>query len=234
MTRLIAAFVRHGDYHQRADTPSAHQPHPLNEDGFGHARAGAQMVRAAIMQNGWVLHPEIDTSTLLRAWQTARCLAEGLADCAGAPLRLVEFDALAERGLGSAANLTHDEIEAVVRADPRFESLPPGWKSDSTFRLPLPGAESLVDAGKRVARHVAARMDLLPDSEGAERLKVFVGHGGAFRHAAAALGVLEWDEVPGLSMYHGRPVFLARDDDGKWTHVGGDWKVRDRNLAPKD
>lgn len=233
MRRVIAAFVRHGDYHQRPDTPSAHQPFPLNEAGFGHACEGARMVREAMESHGWVLYPEIDTSSLLRAWQTARCIAEELADWVDQSLELVEFDELAERCVGSAANLSIDEVEAVIRADPRMEPLPPGWKADSRFRLPLPGAESLHEAGERVARHVEQRVQALPAADG-EVLKLFVGHGGAFRHAACRLGVLGADEIPALSMHYGRPVFLARDEDGTWSHVAGDWKVRDRNLAPTD
>ena len=28
-------------------------------------------------------------------------------------------------------------------------------------------------------------------------------------------------------MYHARPVLIEYIDDGKWHHVGGDWKIRD-------
>ena len=44
MPRLIAALIRHGDYHQLARTPSAHQPFALNLAGREQARAGAGML----------------------------------------------------------------------------------------------------------------------------------------------------------------------------------------------
>ena len=41
MPRLIAALIRHGDYRQLPDTPSAHQPFPLTDLGEHQAREAA-------------------------------------------------------------------------------------------------------------------------------------------------------------------------------------------------
>ena len=67
MTRLIAALVRHGDYHQLPDTPSAHQPYPLNSEGETQAQEGAQDLHDMIIRNDWTLLPSIDSSRMLRA-----------------------------------------------------------------------------------------------------------------------------------------------------------------------
>jgi 2,3-bisphosphoglycerate-dependent phosphoglycerate mutase len=177
----------------------------------------------------------VDSSQLLRAWQTARIINEELAGKFETPPQLSGFDDLAERGLGSAANLSTTAIEAVVREDPRFEELPAGWKSNSGFRLPLQGAESLLEAGQRVAAHIGRQMEVLAAQDPAtDTLKLFVGHGAAFRHAAYHMGVLSFDQIAQLSMYHAQPVFLEFLSDNRWQHVGGEWKVRARQSDYTD
>ncbi|MGB5438614.1 MAG: histidine phosphatase family protein, partial [Gammaproteobacteria bacterium] len=79
MARLIAALIRHGDYHQVPDTPSAHQPWPLTREGEAQAQAGAQALHELVVRNGWSLVPAIDSSCMLRAWQTAVIFADRLA-----------------------------------------------------------------------------------------------------------------------------------------------------------
>ena len=49
MPRLIAALIRHGDYRKLPDTPSAHQPFPLNAEG--EAQAAEKLVKAAHILN---------------------------------------------------------------------------------------------------------------------------------------------------------------------------------------
>ena len=68
----------------------------------------------------------------------------------------------------------------------------------------------------------------MQDCINAERdtLKVFVGHGAAFRHAAHILGVLNFDDIAKFSMHHAKPIYIELIDD-KWVHIGGDWKQRD-------
>ena len=226
MARVIAALIRHGDYRQLPDTPSAHQPFPLTAAGEQQARAAVAGLQAGMAANGWELHPVIDSSRLLRGWQTARIIADDLAQPLPEPLRVEAFDELAERGLGSAANLDTRRIEQILVDDPRFEPPPPDWKSSSRYRLPLQGAESLMDAGERVARHLVARMSALVSNVTQDTLKLFVGHGAAFRHAAHHLGLLTFEQIAQLSMYHVQPVYLEYFPDGTWRHVAGEWKVR--------
>ena len=71
MSRLILGFIRHGDYEQLADTPSAHQPFALTEQGKTDACIQAQKLCRLILQEGWQLVPQIDCSNMLRSWQTA-------------------------------------------------------------------------------------------------------------------------------------------------------------------
>lgn len=242
--RVVAALVRHGAYRQPPNTPSARLPHPLTDAGRDHARRGAALLAELAATHGLALWPVIDSSRLLRAWETATLLGETLRGTGGAaaartvtwaadrPPTVEEFDALNERSVGSAANLTLDEVRAVIEADPRYRSLPEGWKSNSTHRLPLPGAESLVESGARVAAHLERRMFELAGTASRDTLKIFVGHGGAFRHAAAALGLLDLTEIPHLSMHHGRPILLERRGDGTWRHIGGPWKIRPSHPDP--
>jgi broad specificity phosphatase PhoE len=220
VTRLIAAFLRHGHYHQPADVPSAHLPYPLTDEGRRQAAAAVETLSAWARDNGAAIDPVIDCSELRRAYETATIIAEGLA------LHVADFAALNERCLGAAANLTAAEIERIVAEDPRYAPLPATWKSDSTFCLPLPGAESMMAAGARAAQHVRARIDALARTARQDTVKVFVGHGGAFRHAAVAVGLLDTATAQALSMFHARPVFLERLADGGWRHVGGDWRQR--------
>ena len=227
MGRMLAALVRHGDYHQLPDTPSAHQPFPLTPRGEEQARAAAQILRDLLRRHDWQAVPEIDSSMLLRAWQTARIIEAHLAGRAETEPHVASFEALAERGLGSAANLSMTQIRDVIHQDPRFPDLPANWKADSHYRLPLQGAESLLEAGERVATHVRRRMAALGPAGNRDRLKIFVGHGAALRHAAYHLGVLEMAQVARLSMYHGQPVVLEFLPGGLWRHVEGDWKVRE-------
>ena len=97
--------------------------------------------------------------------------------------------------------------------------------------LPLQGAESLAEAGQRVAQHLVEAMRQLAQHVQQDTLKVFVGHGAAMRHAAWYIGVLDLADVARLSMFHAQPVCLEYSDAG-WQHVGGDWKVRDATAQP--
>jgi len=234
MTRLVAAIVRHGDYRQLPDTPSAHQPFPLSRKGETQALKGSQELRHQLEQHQLTLHPHIDSSQLLRAWQTARIMIDDLHDVLPSEPKLCSYDAMAERCVGSAANLSIPQIESIVREDPRFEDLPQDWKSNSHFRLPLQGAESLMQAGKRVAEHLETQMALLAESTSEDTVKLFVGHGAAFRHAAYHLGALVFEDIRKLSMYHARPVLLEYRTNSAWKHIGGEWKVRGQNSLYTD
>jgi 2,3-bisphosphoglycerate-dependent phosphoglycerate mutase len=234
MPRLIAAIVRHGAYRQLPDTPSAHQPFPLVAAGERQAREAAAGLRTLLAEQDLDLSAQVHSSQLLRAWQTARVMLQQLHDLFPEPPQIAACDELAERSLGSAANLTIAQIEAIVREDPRYPELPPDWKSNSHFRLPLQGAESLLQAGERVATHLRTQMAALAATAGGDTLQLFVGHGAAFRHAAYHLGVLAFDDIRRLSMHHARPVLLEYRAHGPWRHVGGEWKVRGRDTAYTD
>ncbi len=233
MARLIAALVRHGDYHQLPQTPSAHQPYPLNAEGQAQALGGAQILHDLIVAHHWSLVPEIDSSRMLRAWQTAEVFALRLKELACAGACVTSYDALAERGVGSLANLSISQIENLLEQDPRFSSPPVNWKADSHYRLPAQGAESLLQAGQRVAAHLVQSMAPLKRDH-RDRIKLFVGHGAAFRHAAHHLGVLALERVAQLSMFHGQPVLLEYLPDQSWTHIGGEWKRRSVDNLPPD
>lgn len=227
--RLIA-LIRHGAYHQRPGAPSALQPFPLTEEGAAQARACGAEIAALLAQHGAALDPVIHCSPQLRAWATARAIGDQL-EAAGQRVDLRETEALSERSVGSAANLTAAEIEAVLAADPRYEAPPPGWKSDSHYRLPLPGAESLMQAGARVAAHLRATIE--PDPTPG-KLTLFVGHGASIRHGAHHLGVLPFGKIAQISMYHARPLLLCYSPHDSWRHFAGAWKIRPADRAPMD
>lgn len=222
MTRQYVAFIRHGDYLQIKEAPSAYQPFPLNEDGVDQARDAAEELSALAEKYKFVFDPVINSSTLLRAWQTAEVIRQHLNGIA----RISSFDALAERSVGAVANLDVQSIEEILEIDPRFEAPPKNWKSNSHYRLPFIGAESLMDAGKRVAEHIKKSLVQPKIDDGQKRLKLFVGHGAAFRHAAHHLGILGFEEIARLSMYHAKPIVFEVFENGQWQHVAGHWKQR--------
>jgi broad specificity phosphatase PhoE len=230
MPRIVAALMRHSTYGQPQDVPSAHLPYPLDEAGRKLAKQEAEKIATKAAERGWSVDTTIDCSRMLRAWETAGIVGAALSKATGHEFRVAQFDELAERGLGCAANLTTGQIESIIAADPRFESLPPDWKRRSDFRLPLQGAESMNEAGVRTAQHIVHRTDSIGDAAEAGDsaiLKLFVGHGAAFRHAAAELGTMERNDIAKYSMHHCRPVYLERLGSGEWRHIDGDWKRRD-------
>jgi 2,3-bisphosphoglycerate-dependent phosphoglycerate mutase len=236
--RVVAALVRHGDYQQPKDVPSALLPHPLLERGIQQAREVGQRLHDHARELGLTLDPVIDCSNLLRAVQTATLAVTVLRELErDLDFRTAEFADLAERSVGAAANLTVDAIADALRSDPRQPPLPPNWKSHPRFRLPLTGAESLMMAGARVAAHVERRAHELRSASGQGVLKVFVGHGGSIRHAAVCMGALALEEVHTLTMAHGDFVLLEhlpdpRGGPGRWQKVGGQWKPRAREHHP--
>jgi len=207
---------------------SAHLPYPLVPEGERQAKAAVDTLLAMASKEKLHIHPVVDASILLRAWQTAVILARGLSQRLGRSFEIEEFAELTERSVGAAANLTTEQIAAVVAEDPRNEPLAEDWRRDSHIRLPFPGAESLVEAGRRVASHLSRRAQELAANQKEDCLKLLIGHGGSFRHAALALGVLQQDEVSALSMEYCAPVLLECGADGQWSHIGGSWKDRTR------
>ncbi|NYS60079.1 histidine phosphatase family protein [Vreelandella salicampi] len=229
---VALALIRHGEYSQRTDTPSALQPYPLTEKGAADVREQARRLGEWLATSGYQLNAEIHCSTLLRAWQTAEIYREELAPLFAETPCSRSFSSLCERSVGALANLSVREIERIVALDPRLEPLPKGWKSASDFRLPFDGAESLLEAGKRVAIHLKALLDTPPRPETAKRLQLVVGHGASIRHACYHLNVIYFHDIKRLSMYHGHPVIFERHNQG-WSRLYGNWKQR-QSTDPLD
>lgn len=230
LARLIVAFVRHGEYQQPPGVPSAHLPYPLTQEGITQATDAAESINKMALDKGWDIYPIIDSSHQLRGWQTASIIASELQQHTNRNITVECYEQLAERCLGSAANLTVKQIESVITADPRFKPLPAGWKSDSNFKIPLQGAESLMQAGKRVMQHVTDSANSLMQDASADTLKIFIGHGAAFRHAAVHMGLMTTEKAVSLSMYHCTPLYFERikgnSNNKKWQHIAGEWKIR--------
>lgn len=179
------------------------------------------------IERGWRVHGTLFCSALLRAWQTASLAGARLGERLGRTFEIQATDALFERSVGSAANLSIEEIESAVAADPRLEDLRPGWKARPEERLPFPGAESLVESGRRVASFLLGVTSDLRRSLSEDTLVVVVGHGASLRHAGVPLGLFtDSVEAGAVSMHHARPVVCAVPESGAWLRVAGDWKPR--------
>jgi len=222
---IALALIRHGEYAQLAHTPSALQPFPLTDKGIEDVRRKARQFGEWLATSGYQLNAEIHCSTLLRAWQTAEIYREELAAFCTEGLSTRSFSALCERGVGAVANLSVKEIENIVALDPRLEALPKGWKSTSDFRLPFEGAESLLEAGERVAGHLGDLLERQTTQKTHRHLQIIVGHGASIRHACYHLGVMPFSEIHRLSMFYGQPVVLERQKH-EWSRIYGHWKHR--------
>ena len=221
--RRVAAFIRHGDFNRPPNTASAHSPRALSPLGRSQAEAAVAPIAALCEEHRLTIDKRIEASQLLRAWETANVLATGLASETGVRHHVIQRDELIERGLGSAANLTFDAIAELLSKDKRLGPLPKGWRRMPEFRLPLPGAESLMQAGSRVAARVAASIDAIPDDDPADIARLFVAHSGCLRHAAVALGAIDVRHVAELSMGFLGCVLLEKKPNGEWVHLAGEF-----------
>lgn len=223
--RRLAALVRHGHFPRPDGVASAHLPLPLSPDGRGHARdAGLEIARIAEEQ-GFQLDETIEASQLLRAHETATVIAETLTREIGRNFEVVDRDDMLERGLGSCANLRFDEIEALLAADDRLDPLPEGWRRIPEFRLPVPGAESQMEAGRRTAARIDGSLAAMPAGP-EDRMRIFVAHGGCLRHASVVKGALAIERVTEVTMDYGQVVAVERRPDGSWQRAVGEWKER--------
>lgn len=237
MANLIVAFIRHGDYNQIKGAPSAHQAFNLNNEGEQQSLLQAKQFLQLANDENWQVDPIFDCSHLLRAWQTADIYKSVLQPVIGQSIVIESFTCLAERSVGtSMANLTVKQINQIVELDPRYDTLPNNWKSDSHYCLPFEGAESLMMSGKRVAQHVTSRIERFDNDDQVDKtvVKLFFGHGAAFRHAAHYLGAMEFNDIAKLSMYHAQPVMFEVDNKGNWLKGKGNWKIRNVNSEYKD
>ena len=224
--RRIAAFVRHGHFERPEGVASAHSLFPLSERGREQARNAADPILEFCEEMSLELDPRIEASQLLRAWETANLIAESLKKRTGKRFHVMQRDELVERGLGSCANMPFDEIRAMLATDPRLGVLPEGWRRMPEFRLPVQGAESLMQAGARTATRVATSFDSIPAEDPRDLMRLFVAHSGCLRHAAVQLGALDVRVVPGLSMDFAQSVFVEKLGNGDWIHVAGQFKKR--------
>lgn len=221
---LYFAFLRHGSYLQKANVPSAWQPYPLDAEGTEQSHQAAQCLNDFVREHHLEFYPDIYSSTLLRAWQTAEVLRHELPFLEN----LISDAALNERSMGALANLNVGQIDEILHQDPRVEHPGFHWKSDSYYRLPFDGTESLMDSGKRVAKFIQQKLQLL---EKPNQLSVFVGHGASFRHAAFQMGILEFDEIEKRSMHYAQPMIFKWDPETqKFELVLGEWKQRSKTT----
>jgi len=224
--RRVAGLIRHGHFDRPDQLASAHLPLPLSAEGRAQARQSAGPILRFCDELGLELDSRIEASQLLRAWETAMILAEELERRTGQRFVVDERDELLERGLGSCANLRFDEIEARLSQDPRLGPLPEDWRRLPQFRLPVPGAESLMMAGARTATRIATSLRSIPEDDPRDVLRLFVAHGGCLRHAAVQLGALDLRHVTALTMEHAQAVLIESDGHGGWLQVAGEWKKR--------
>ena len=222
--RRIAAFVRHGHFARPEGVASAHSLFPLSEKGREQARHAAEPILKLCEDLGLELDHRIEASQLLRAWETANLIAGTLTTRTGERFHVLQRDELVERGLGSCANMTFDAIREMLASDPRLGVLPEGWRRMPEFRLPVQGAESLMQAGARTATRVATSLGSISDEDPRDLMRLFVAHSGCLRHAAVQLGALDVRVVPGLSMDFAQSVFLEKLPNGDWVHIAGQFK----------
>lgn len=223
-SRRVAVLVRHGHFERPDGTASAHSLLPLSATGHAQAAAEVRTIAEMCAEQGLAIDRRIESSQLLRAWQTANVLAEGLAAHTGEEHHVIQRDEMIERGLGSGANLTFDRIADLVKADPRLGALPEGWRRMPEFRLPFPGAESLMDAGKRTAARIDQSLESIPEDDPRDVARLFVAHSGCLRHAAVVLGALDVRDVAGLSMDFVQAVLVEREARGRWRVIAGEFR----------
>ncbi|SBT18558.1 2,3-bisphosphoglycerate-dependent phosphoglycerate mutase [Marinomonas gallaica] len=227
----VCALIRHGAYHQLKNTPSAMQPFALTLEGEHEVRRQARLFGEWLSESGYTLDSVVDASSLLRAWQTAHIYVEELGQFFNNTPQVVCHSELCERSVGAVANLPLEEIERILELDPRFNVAPKGWKSDSHYCLPFDGAESLLQAGQRVANHIMAWQTDETEKSSNRSIKLIVGHGASIRHASFHLNVIKFCDIKRLSMHYGHPVVLDFVGD-KVTQLFGDWKQRQTHDVP--
>jgi 2,3-bisphosphoglycerate-dependent phosphoglycerate mutase len=221
------ALIRHGAYEQLSQVPSALQPFPLTKEGAEEVRRQACLFAQWLEETGQTLDPVVETSTLLRAFQTGEIYLEELSDFFIETPKIQSSFSLCERSVGAVANLTIEEIERILVLDPRFDVPPKDWKSDSYYCLPFDGAESLNQAGERVAKQISAWQ-----KNSGKGIKLFIGHGAAFRHGAYHLNAIQFNDIKKLSMFYGHPVVLEFVEDQSPRQIFGEWKQRQIQDVP--
>ena len=200
-------FLRHSIYQQPKNVPSALLPHPITAEGVAQAKAGAHKIIDYFKEKEHQFPKNIESSSLLRAYQTATIIAEEVFKVTKIDLKITQTDALTERKMGSMANLTVEEIEQIMSKDPRYSCPPRGWKSSKEYKLPYIDCESLDDAGKRVAEYI--KNPTILENFDDQCYRMLIGHGASFRHACHTLGILKEEDIQKLSMHYAEPLFFV-------------------------
>ena len=91
-----------------------------------------------------------------------------------------------------------------------------------------------MSAGERVARHISQRMLDAKTQVSVDTLMLFVGHGASLRHAAYQLGLLKFEQIALLSMYHTQPIYIELTTAHEYRHIAGEWKIRKKREAFTD
>ena len=226
-SRRAAALVRHGHFPRPEGMASAHLLLPLSSEGKEQARRAAATLLQIAERCDLEIDSLIESSQLLRASQTARIIAEELSRLSGRLFEVEDRDEMIERGLGSCANLRLDEIEKILADDDRLAPLPQNWRRLPDFRLPVPGAESLMEAGIRTAARIDASLASIPADDDRDVLRIFVAHAGCLRHAAVSKGALDRTRVRDLTMDYAQSIIFEQHREGAWRLIAGEWKKRE-------
>lgn len=224
--KTVIAFVRHGEYQQLDNTPSASQPFALTTEGQEQAKIAGKALNQFAIEQKLSIFQTLYSSNLLRAWQTTQEIGEQLQ--LNVSPQISCHAQLNERSVGAVANLALEQIDNLLEQDPRYQKPDFNWKSDSHFCLPFDGAESLMQAGERVSSF----LNKLASKQFEEDcLIIVVGHGACFRHAVHQMGILQFEEIAQLSMYHAQPIYLQFDQKQQaWEKIAGQWKQRSSSI----
>ena len=224
MARLIAVFMRHAALKQPAGVPGTNLPFPLTAAGEGQASKAAARLHALADKMACKIDDDIECSPNQGAWQTAAILAEDLEETTFRGYRAVERAELAGRSLGAAGNLKTAQLDSLVAEDPRFTKAPKNWLTNTDYRPPFAGAETLGAAGERVGGYLRRRVEEMWPHLTGDTLKVFVGDSSALIHGAAYLGALPPKRAPQLSLAPATWALIEFRASGRCTLLSADWR----------
>jgi len=224
MSRLIAVFMRHAALKQPAGVPGTNLPFPLTAAGESQASKAAARLHALADKMDCKIDDDIECSPNQGAWQTAAILAEDLEETTFRGYRAVERAELAGRSLGSAGNLKTAQLDALIAEDPRFTKPPKNWLTQTNYRSPFAGAETLGAAGERVGDYVRRRVEEMWPHLTGDTLKLFIGDSSALIHAAAHLGAIPDKRAPQLSLANASWALIEFRASGRCTLLSADWR----------
>jgi 2,3-bisphosphoglycerate-dependent phosphoglycerate mutase len=224
MSRFIAVFMRHGALKQPAGIVGGNLPFPLTAAGENQAADAGQRLAALADEMNFKVDDDLECSPNEGVWQTAAIIGEELEDLTHRSYRALERAEMSGRSLGSAANLKAAQIKSLIEEDLRFTNAPKDWLSNSDYRPPFAGVETLGAAGERLGGFIRQRTgEMWPHLTG-DTLKVFLGHGSALLHAAAYLGVLPAKRAARLALPHAGWALIEFNAAGQCSLLSADWR----------